>query len=289
MTKRKRPGRVLEEVVAAIEKALSSNQRVRVQSPTQRSDRVTGEAREIDVLVTVSGGHHSSTIAIECRDRSRKVTVNDVESFWAKCQDTGIDQGIIVSPKGFSKAATAKAAHRGLRCLALEEAQSFNWLLASGVWTRTRRVIGTDWTFDLASEVVPPPTNFDIISAGGKVIPASSLGAAAYSEFQKIPDDGKTVGRSHVSILFNAPGISLRDATTGVIHTIATARVTMHFDRTEELIPFRLSTYVDTGRGTHITDAALADISFGTVKGKLAIVFNEVKGGSVVYVPDPSA
>jgi hypothetical protein len=46
------------------------------------------------------------------------VTVNEIESFWGKCQDTGIDQGIIVSSKGFTKPALTKSLHRGIRKLA---------------------------------------------------------------------------------------------------------------------------------------------------------------------------
>lgn len=108
MVNKQRPGKPLEVLVASLEKVLGRSPNVQVESPAHLPDRVTGERREHDVLVTVYGSHHKSMIAVECRDRSRKVTVNDVEGFWSKCQDTGADQGIIVSPKGFTKSALTK-------------------------------------------------------------------------------------------------------------------------------------------------------------------------------------
>src|SRR5207247_228411 len=95
----------------------------------------------------ISASHHTTKIAIECRDRSRKVMVNDIEAFQHKCDDNGIDQGIVVSPTGFSHAALAKAKHQGIRCLELAQVQSFNWLLATGITVRTNKMVHANWTF----------------------------------------------------------------------------------------------------------------------------------------------
>ena len=101
-------GRSLECLVASIEQALGGKDGVQVESPKRLPDRTTGELREHDVLLTICRGHHSLRVAIECRDRSRPVGVDQVEQFCAKCQDTGIDKGVIVSPKGFWKTARKK-------------------------------------------------------------------------------------------------------------------------------------------------------------------------------------
>ena len=130
---RKKKGRSLETLVTAVERALAGASNVTVQSPKHLPDRITRKLREHDVVITLSGSHHKSVIAIECRDRSRKITVNDIEGFWSKCQDTDVDQGIVVSPKGFTKAAITKAANKGIRTLRLSQATSFNWLLAAGL------------------------------------------------------------------------------------------------------------------------------------------------------------
>ena len=141
---RSKPGKSLEALISSLERVLARNNNVTVESPKFFPDRITGESREHDVVITLTGSHHKSTIAIECRDRSRKVTVNEIESFWSKCQDTGIDQGIIVSSKGFTKTALTKSLHRGIRCFRLSEASSFNWLLTTGIRIRHRRVVHTN-------------------------------------------------------------------------------------------------------------------------------------------------
>ena len=202
-----KPGRSLETLVASIERVLARNDKVTVDSPKFLSDRITKEPREHDVVITLAGSHHKTLIAIECRDRSRKVTVNDVESFWSKCQDTGIDQGIIVSRKGFSKTALTKSQNRGIKCLRLSEANSFNWLLGNGIRVQQKKVIHTNWTFLLDKDLVPKPVVFTILSQDGVQIPSENLAAAAYQEFKKIPETELVMGRGTKKIVFPSPGI----------------------------------------------------------------------------------
>jgi predicted helicase len=106
-----RPGKALERLIASIEKALAGNSDVLVEAPKRLPDRTTGTLREHDVVLTIKQSHHALMVAVECRDLSRPVTVNQVEGFWAKCQDTGIGQGIIVSSTGFYNTARQKADH----------------------------------------------------------------------------------------------------------------------------------------------------------------------------------
>jgi hypothetical protein len=86
-------------------------------------------------------------IAIECRDHSRPITVNQVEGFWAKCQDTGVAHGIMVSSKGFYKSARQKAVHLGIRCLDLEEAVAFDWLIGQGIPVCYSMLKHSQWTW----------------------------------------------------------------------------------------------------------------------------------------------
>lgn len=125
-----RQGRGLERLVAAIERALADEAAVAIESPKHLVDRTTGAPREHDVVLTVQQGHHAVVVAIECRDRSRPIGAPDVEAFSAKCADTGVNQGIIVSRSGFRTTARKKAEHLGVRCLDLEEAEEFDWLIA---------------------------------------------------------------------------------------------------------------------------------------------------------------
>jgi hypothetical protein len=120
-------------LVAALERVFGGKEHIKVESPKFLTDKVTGEPREHDVVVTLSGSHYAGQIAIECRDRSRKIALNDVEAFDTKCRDTSIDHGAMVSPKGYSKPALVKAAHCGIRTLILGEIEQFDWMPASGI------------------------------------------------------------------------------------------------------------------------------------------------------------
>ena len=84
-----RQGKSLEALVEQLERSLAKSENVSVSAPKKLRDRITGRLREHDVVLTVNQGHHEILIAIECRDRSRPITVNQVEGFWAKCHDTG--------------------------------------------------------------------------------------------------------------------------------------------------------------------------------------------------------
>lgn len=273
-------------MIASIERVLGHNKNVSVLAPAHVPDRITGESREHDVLITISGSHHKSTIAIECRDRSRKITVNEIEGFWSKCQDTGIDQGIVVSPKGFTKSAITKATHRSIRCLTLSEATSFNWLLASGITIQTRRVKHTNWAFFPEVDLVPPPAAFTIITEDGNPIDSSNLVGAAFNEFQKIPRDDNDEQSGEKRIVFNSPGLLMRDDTTGATYKVIKALATVQYELIEEFIPFRLVSYSNSPSGELITDAAIADLNIAGNKGKIMIVYKENEGGQVVYVPE---
>ncbi|MGW3353265.1 hypothetical protein ACWDA3_59110 [Nonomuraea rubra] len=74
-------------------------------------DRVTGEPREVDVVVSGHMAGQPLLIGIECRDRSRKDSVSWVEEMRAKHDDLPTDRLVLVSKSGFSKAAVIKARH----------------------------------------------------------------------------------------------------------------------------------------------------------------------------------
>lgn len=283
---RKKPGKSLEELVASIERALAHSEKVSVKSPAHLLDRVTGEAREHDVLITLSGSHHATRIAIECRDRSRKVTVNDIEGFWSKCQDTGVDQGIVVSPKGFSKTSMKKATHRGIRCLQLTETKSFNWLLAAGIRSRTRKVLHTSWRFLPELNGAPQPTIFTILTPDGDPVQANNLVGAAFAEFQKILDTEFQPGAGEKRIIFTSPGLALRNDETGDVYNVVQALAVVQYEIVEDFIPFKLHSYATSPEGEQITDAAVAEIDLGGIKGKMMIVYKQTEGGHVVFVPE---
>ena len=114
-------GQQLETIVAKLERLFAVDPNISVQTPARLRDRVTGALREHDVLITQKRGHHVTLTAIECRDRSRKFGVPEVEAFAAKCRDTGINKAFIVSSKGFTKTALKKAVHENVGCLLFKD------------------------------------------------------------------------------------------------------------------------------------------------------------------------
>lgn len=64
----------------------------------------SGVERQIDILVGVDG-----LIAVECKCYARRVDVKHVESYLAMLDDLGVQAGILVTTKGYSKAAIDRA------------------------------------------------------------------------------------------------------------------------------------------------------------------------------------
>jgi Restriction endonuclease len=140
--KRSLPGRDFQDLVAAVEKALAPIEH-KITSPMRLRDRDTGRLREHDVVVEFTSGRHPFKIAIEARDKGRKVGVPDVEGFGRKCERTGIDRGVIVSSRGFAETALTKANADNIGCLTLAEATAFDWCHARSVTVRQRDGVGT--------------------------------------------------------------------------------------------------------------------------------------------------
>ncbi|GAA3252995.1 hypothetical protein [Nonomuraea helvata] len=102
-----------QAVVYFIKKNLAAD--ATVTESAQLRDRVTGQLREVDVVVAGHMAGHPTVIGIECRGRSRKDAVSWVEEMRAKHDDLPTDQLVLVSASGFSKAATLKARHYGIQ------------------------------------------------------------------------------------------------------------------------------------------------------------------------------
>lgn len=282
-----RKGRSLEQLVATIERVLGDNSQVTIESPKMLPDKTTGKQREHDVVLTIKQGHHSIILAIECRDLSRPITVNQVEGFWAKCQDTGVDQGVIVSSMGFYNTARKKADHYGIRCLDIEEAESFNWLLTSGLHLITKKLISSDWIFYPEEDGIVEKANMEVLDKDGNTINQAILTSNAQAQLSKLlPERPEPVEEGRMNVRFEGGGLILRNTETGRTTPVKFAIAKLRFSVTEELIPFRLVQYTDKEAGENITDAAVAELQFGEETGKLMIVYKEGEGGEVVYALD---
>lgn len=280
-----RRGRSLERLIASLEEALGRHENVTVKSPQRLPDRTTGKPREHDVVLNIKQGHHSLVVAIECRDRSRPITVNEVEGFWAKCQETGIDQGIIVSSKGFYRTAREKAAHYGIRCLGIEEVESFDWLLAPNIHRMTKSLIHTDWTFFPEEDGIVDRTNLELLDVNGNVVTESVLTGNARQQLDKLPHPLEPTESSELRVRFEGQGLVLRNIESGAQTPLKFAIATIRYSVVEELIPFRLVQYRDNEAEENITDAAIAELNLGEQSGRV-VIHQQGAGGGVIYIPD---
>lgn len=156
MPKKPLPGRDFQDLVAAIEKSLAPVEH-KITSPMRIRDSESGGLREHDVVIDFISGRHPFRIAIEARDRGRKVGSGDVEGFRDKCRCTGIDRAIIVSSRGFTEPALKKANVSNVGCQTLTEAAAFDWCATRSVSVRRRDGVGTPrFQLDLGSDDAGP-------------------------------------------------------------------------------------------------------------------------------------
>ena len=279
-------GKALEDLVASLEKALAENLNITVHSPMRLPDRTTGKLREHDVVLELKERHHTVLIAIECRDRSRPIGVPQIEGFGAKCQDTGINQGIMVSTTGFYNTARTKADHIGIRCLDIEEVGSFDWLLAPGIHATTSHLLSNDWTFYPTEDGVVEKNDVEIIDLDGNVLSMAALTATAQNQLTNLlPDMPEPVEEDEIKVKFPGEGLLLRSTGTGKTVPVKFAIARIRYSVKQELVPFQLVQYKARDDDENITDAAYADIQFGDKEARVMIVYKEDEGGKVVLIP----
>ena len=125
MPKRSNP---FQKLIALVERLLAPY--ATVEESVELIDR-TGASREVDVLVKGAVGSHEVSVAIECRDHTRRATVEWIDALAGKYRELPtVDRIVAVSRSGFSKNATKKAAALGISALTLSDASKANWVAA---------------------------------------------------------------------------------------------------------------------------------------------------------------
>ena len=69
----------------------------------------SGTNRQIDILVEWKDGGFDFRIALDCKCYKRNVDVKDVESFLGMLEDIRVSKGVLLTTKGYSKAAYERA------------------------------------------------------------------------------------------------------------------------------------------------------------------------------------
>lgn len=245
--------------------------------------------REHDVVVTLSTSHHTLVVAIECRDLSRPVGVPALEAFAKKCEHTGINQGIVVSAKGFTRTAREKAKFLGIRLLDLAEAESFAWMLAPGITITTRSLVRHNWTLIPEEEGVVDRPNMEVLDETAAVIDPSVFTSHSRRFIeQHVPHDAEPVEEASIKLRVELKGFRLRSKESGAVVPATRALVTVWYRITSELVPYRLMQYRDEAAGDALTDVVTADIDSGTFSGSLMFINRQEEGGHLVFIPHSS-
>lgn len=122
----------------------------RVTESAMLQDRVTGERREVDILVVATTATYNVNLGIEVIAWGRRADTPWIEKMRAKHDNLPIDKLILVSERGFSRPAKLKAQFYGIETLTIEEACEADWpLIATLEETGVFEV--TTLNFDIAA------------------------------------------------------------------------------------------------------------------------------------------
>ena len=105
----------------------------RVTESAMLSDKVTGEPREVDILIQATTASYDVNIAIEVVGRRRKADTPWVESMHSKHATLPTDKLVLVAEAGFTKQALVKAKFYGIESITLESALDADWDLVANL------------------------------------------------------------------------------------------------------------------------------------------------------------
>src|SRR5262245_19706783 len=289
MSAKVKDGKALEQLVGIIEKVVAGNDNVTVEPNKKLTDKTTGEERQFDVVLTVNHHHHTVVIAIECRDKARPVGVTDVEAFYTKCQHAGVNQGVMVSTSGFANTARTKADLLGIRCLDIEEVNSFNWMLAEGMHVIAKNLLHHSWKFLPETEGLVDDSNMELLDDKGNAVSLAILSANAQRILnEQLPDQQPPTERSELVVRVNGQGLMLRNSQTDATTPVKFGVARLTYSVAHSLAPHRLVQYVEKADDKHITDAAVTEFQFGDKTMRMIIVYKEGEGGQVYLAAAPS-
>lgn len=123
MPKRSTPFQVLVEL---LEHQLAPRGAIVTASKLLR-DSVTGQNREVDIVIEGTAGIHPMTIGIEVREGGRPASVPWIEAIAKKHEHLPIHRTIVVSDSGFYKTALIKAEALKIDALTVREVKSTDW------------------------------------------------------------------------------------------------------------------------------------------------------------------
>lgn len=118
----KKPGTEFEDLTAEVNGQILSGKDVTIERNVQL--RGPDGPREFDLLLTQKLDDLDIRTAVECKDYRARVDIQRLDAFVAKCSDLNIEKKVMVSRKGFSSGAKAKAKRSGVALYTLDQADA---------------------------------------------------------------------------------------------------------------------------------------------------------------------
>jgi len=115
-----------QELIATVYKQITP-QSGKVTESGRVVDKDANTLREVDILVEYRYAHHDFKLAIECRDRSRKNSVEWIDELIGKTRSMAVNKMVAVSKGGFTKSAITKAQAHEIETLTIEQAIETDW------------------------------------------------------------------------------------------------------------------------------------------------------------------
>lgn len=112
--------------------------------------------RQIDLLIEAEVSGFEITIAIDCKCFTRKVDVKHVEEFLGQLDDLKVSKGVIITNKGYSKAAYDRATYETrdveLRIIDFSELEQFQSFIAIPYFGKHAALVSapSGWIIDIS-------------------------------------------------------------------------------------------------------------------------------------------
>lgn len=216
-------------------------------------DSVTGNLREVDILVTAQVAAYTARVAIEVVGRSRKSDTTWVESMRAKHENLPTDKLILVSEKGFAKTAKAKARFYGIETMTLEAARSTDWgVLANLTATGTAQVMTIPFDCsvvcamdDGSQDYFDMPNSAIITHEGGTLsLDAFVRRILGMPDFRNVINDNVTEnGNREFWFAYTEPAGLWQIAKDGRSGQVTELRVGLHVTRADTPVEFASGNY----------------------------------------------
>lgn len=281
-----RKGRELEKLVEALENYLClSNKSFTIECPAFVEDRITGDLREIDVLLTSGQGHHMQKTAFECKDWNRKVGVPEVEAFITKTKDLKINKSIIVSSNGFYSTAIEKAKFYNISCLNMEEVKTFKWIETDKIQKIQKHLINQHWHITTDDESVQNVVNFVVMHSSGIKFTTELMNTKAFEYFNAINVQELEVGKKYKYLVnHNIDDFIIVDQDLGKQYKVTGFELHLEFEIKTEEIPIKFIEYCDVTEDSKLASGVAAEIKINDeIAGYMMIIEQEDGTNKLVY------